>query len=185
MTRCFTRRCFLAATMVALPAAGVRADAPGDGVVIGPAGPGGIGAGVGPGGVVVAGDPCYRGTIFTSLKVVRAYRDNEAFAFKHFEGKTLQISGRLVAVKRDKVVVNDKVVFEGFVALVTPDGKAPKPYGLEFRFPLAALKADPQFACDVAALWAGQFVTLQGTVAEALQEGEYVGIIFNDARIVR
>jgi hypothetical protein len=154
--------------------------------VIGPelSGAGGVGGVVSPGGAIV-GDTCDRGTIFTSLKVVRAYRDNEAFAFKHFEGKTLDISGRLVAVKRDKIVVNDVVVFEGFVALVTPDGKPPKPFGLEFRFPLAALKADPQFACDVANLWAGQFVTLRGTCQGPVQEGDYVGIIFNNAQIVR
>ena len=76
-------------------------------------------------------------------------------------------------------------VFDGFVALVTPDGKPPKPFGLEFRFPVAALKADPQFACDVAALWAGQFVTLKGTCQGSVPEGEYVGIIFNDAQIVK
>jgi hypothetical protein len=150
------------------------------------AGPG-YGLGVGgegvPYGVAGTGDPCDRGTIFTSLKVVRAYRDNQAFAFKHFEGKELEISGRLVAVKRDRIEVNGRVEFEGFVALVTPDGKPPKPFGLEFRFPLAALKADPQLACDVAALWAGQFVTLKGTCVGSVAEGEYVGIIFNNAQI--
>src|SRR6266850_5257743 len=136
-------------------------------------------------GVLAAGDPCDRGTIFNALKVVRAYRDNEAFAFKHFEGKQLEISGRLVAVKRDKIVVNDKVMFEGFVALVTPDGKAPKPIGLEFRFPVGALKADPQLACNVAALWPGQFVTLRGVCQGPVPEGEYVGVIFNDAQLAR
>jgi hypothetical protein len=143
---------------------------------------------VGPGmyaGAAGPGDPCDRGTIFNALKVVRSYRDNEAFAFKHFEGKQLEISGRLVAVKRDKIVVNDVVQFDGFVALVTPDGKAPKPFGLEFRFPIAALKADAQLACDVAALWAGQFVTLRGACAGSVPEGDYVGIIFNDAQIAR
>ena len=138
-----------------------------------------------PYGVLGTGDPCDRGTIFTALKVVRAYRDNEAFAFKHFEGKELEISGRLVAVKRDKIVVNDRVEFEGFVALVTPDGKPPKPFGLEFRFPLAALQANPQLACDVASLWAGQFVTLKGFCVGPVTEGDYVGIIFRDAQIVR
>jgi len=68
---------------------------------------------------------------------------------------------------------------------VTPDGKPPKPFGLEFRFPLAALQADPQLACDVGNLWAGQFVTLRGVSAGALPEGEYVGIIFNDSQIAR
>jgi hypothetical protein len=82
--------------------------------------------------------------------------------------------------------VDDVVTFEGFVALVTPDGKPPKPYGLEFRFPLEKLKADPQFACDVAALWAGQFVTLRGKSLGALPpEGDYIPIIFEDAQIVR
>lgn len=135
--------------------------------------------------VVGTGDPCDRGTIFTALKVVRAYRDNEAFAFKHFEGKQLEISGRLVAVKRDRIEVNGVVEFEGFVALVTPDGKPPKPTGLEFRFSTAALKADPQLACDVAALWAGQFVTLRGNCVGPVVEGEYVGVIFKDAQIAR
>jgi hypothetical protein len=171
-----TRFCSLVA-MVFLPAAAL-AIGPGGGVV----GPGFEG---GPGGVLSAGDPCDRGTIFNALKVVRAYRDNEAFAYKHFEGKELEISGRLVGVKRDKIVVDDKVVFEGFVALLTPDGKPPKPFGLEFRFPLAALKADPQFACDVAALWVGQYVTLRGKCQGALREGDYVAVIFNDAQLVR
>ena len=87
-----------------------------------------------PGTCSLAGDPCNRGTIFNALKVVRAYRDNEAFAFKHLEGKQLEISGRLVGVKRHKIVVNDVTSFEGFVALVTPDGKPPKPLGLDFAF---------------------------------------------------
>ena len=145
-------------------------------------GPGGYGAGAGP---IVPGDPCDRGTSFTSLKVVRAYRDNEAFAFKHLEGKQLEISGRLVAVKRDKIIVNDVLVFEGFVALVTPDGKPPKPVGLEFRFSTAALKADPQLACDVAALWPGQFVILRGNCVGPIPEGAYTGVIFSDAQIVK
>jgi hypothetical protein len=174
-------RTLLVITLLCAPVVAL-AIGPGD-AVIGPELSGAAGAGVGPG--VIVGDPCERGTIFTALKVVRAYRDNEAFAFKHFEGKTLDISGRLVAVKRDKIVVNDVVVFEGFVALVTPDGKPPKPFGLEFRFPLAALKANPQLACDVANLWAGQFVTLRGVCQGPVQEGDYVGIIFNDAQIVR
>src|SRR5262245_47336034 len=58
-------------------------------------------------------DPCYRGTMFNALKVLRAYRDNEAFAFHHFEGKRLTISGRLVRVRRDAVnyvLVDDKGV---------------------------------------------------------------------------
>lgn len=133
------------------------------------------------------GDPCDRGTLFPALKVVRAYRDNEAFAFKHFEGKELEISGRLLTVKRDTIVDENtkQVLFDGYVALVTPDGKAPKPIGLEFRFPIAALKADPQFACDVASLWAGQFVTLKGMCAGPIKTGEYVGVIFNNSQIVR
>ena len=159
---------FVALLVSVVPAA-LFAAGPGDTLLMGP----GMGAppmvaGSGPYG---SGDPCDRGTIFTSLKVVRAYRDNEAFAFKHFEGKQLEISGRLVAVKRDRIVVNDVVEFEGFVALVTPDGKPPKPIGLEFRFSTAALRADPQLACDVAALWAGQFVTLRGTCVGPVVEG--------------
>jgi hypothetical protein len=171
-------RFYTLAAIVFFPAVALGV-APGDSVL----GPGVYGEAPG---VLSTGDPsCERGTIFTALKVVRAYRDNEAFAFKHFEGKQLEISGRLVGVKRDKIVVNDVVVFEGFVALVTPDGKPPKPFGLEFRFPLAALQANPQFACDVANLWAGQFVTLRGTCQGPLPEGEYVAIIFNDAQIAR
>jgi hypothetical protein len=163
--------------VICLPVVALGAG-PGDNVL----GPGMYG---GAASVMSAGDPCDRGTIFNSLKVVRAYRDNEAFAFKHFEGKQLEISGRLVAVKRDRIVVNDVVVFEGFVALITPDGKPPKPYGLEFRFPLAKLKESPQLACDVATLWAGQFVTLRGVCQGSVPEGEYVGIIFNDAQIAQ
>lgn len=136
-------------------------------------------------GVLAGGDPCERGTIFNALKIVRAYRDNQAFAFRHFEGRELEVSGRLLAVRRDKIVVGDTVIFEGFVALVTPDGKPPKPFGLEFRFPLAALQADPDLACQVGNLWAGKYVTLRGTCQGALPAGEdYVGIIFNDAQIV-
>lgn len=174
------KRLALLAALVCSPAT-IHAAGPGDSIMLGPGMyegvPGALGAGT--------GDPCDRGTIFKSLKVVKAYRDNEAFAFKHFEGKQLEISGRLVTVKRDKIVINDVLVFDGFVALVTPDGKPPKPFGLEFRFPVAALKADPQFACDVAALWAGQFVTLKGTCQGAVPEGDYVGIIFNDSQIVK
>ena len=179
-------RSWLVALVALLPAT-LMAAGPGEYLTVGPgmAGAPPMVAGVGPYGVAGSGDPCDRGTIFTALKVVRAYRDNEAFAFKHFEGKQLEISGRLVAVKRDRIVVNDVVEFEGFVALVTPDGKPPKPIGLEFRFSTAALKADPQLACDVAALWAGQFVTLRGTCVGPVVEGEYVGVIFKDSQIAR
>lgn len=175
MTRCLIAG-FLCLMTGALLAAG-----PGYGV-------GGMGVEGAPSyGVLVAGDPCDRGTIFTALKVVRAYRDNEAFAFKHFEGKELEISGRLVAVKHDVIIKENtnEVLFDGYVALVTPDGKAPKPIGLEFRFSKEALKADPQLACDVASLWAGQFVTLRGTCLEAVKTGEYVGVIFNNSSIAR
>ena len=137
-------------------------------------------------------DPCYRGTIFPALKVVRAYRDNEAFAYHHFEDKRLQISGRLVSIKKRLAVpyvevdpVTKKPIrdVEGryslierdvFVALVTPDGKFPQApltvtggevkemIGLEFRFPIETLKDKPAARCGISALWAGQFVTLKG-----------------------
>jgi hypothetical protein len=174
-----TRHLFLAACV--LHASAAVAAGPGGSIM----GPGMYGEGLGATGPVVAGDPCDRGTVFTALKVVRAYRDNEAFAFKHLEGKQLEISGRLVAVKRDKIVVNDVLVFDGYVALVTPDGKPPKPVGLEFRFSIAALKADPQLACDVAALWPGQFVMLRGNCIGPVPEGDYIGVIFNDAQIAK
>jgi hypothetical protein len=164
-------------------------------------------------------NPCYRGTIFNSLKIVKSYRDNEAFAFTHFEGKRLQVSGRLVQVRRDSVqyVLVDPVTKkpvgplpntvalpgayqwsadtqEVFTALVTPDGKPPTPvlnpdgtikpaFGLEFRFPLSQLNT-PAKRCAVAALWAGQFVTLKGDARGAIKEGEYTGIIFENAEIV-
>jgi hypothetical protein len=171
-----TRQTFLAVSMMVSSMA--WAAGPGDGVM-------GLGIYGGPVGAGVTGDPCDRGTSFTALKVVRAYRDNEAFAFKHLEGKQLDISGRLVAVKHDKIIVNNVLVFDGYVALVTPDGKPPKPVGLEFRFSIAALRADPQLACDVAALWPGQFVTLRGTCQGSVPEGDYVGVIFNDAQIAK
>ncbi|MEX2176505.1 MAG: hypothetical protein WD872_19225 [Pirellulaceae bacterium] len=136
-------------------------------------------------GVLSAADLCERGTIFNALKVVRAYRDNEAFAFKHLEGREIEISGRLVAVKRDIIPV-EGVPTEFFVALVTPDGKPPEKFGLEFRFPAQTLKDRPELACQVAELWAGQFVTLRGFCRGPLKspDTEYVGIIFNDAQIV-
>lgn len=168
-------------TFSTLIATAALAAGPGDSVL----GPGAYGEGVGAAGPIVPGDPCDRGTVFTALKVVRAYRDNEAFAFKHLEGKQLEISGRLVAVKRDKIIVNDVLVFDGFVALVTPDGKPPKPVGLEFRFSAAALRADPQLACDVAALWPGQFVILRGNCVGPVPEGGYIGVIFSDAQIAK
>jgi hypothetical protein len=192
-------RFYTLAALVLLPAAAIgggpldNVQAPGyySGAAgaVGAAGPY-EGAAGGAGGVLVI-DPCERGTIFTALKVVRAYRDNVAFAFKHLEGKQLQISGRLVGVTRDKIVVNNVTVFEGFVALITPDGKAPlpptQPFGLEFRFPLAALQADPQLACDLGNLQPGQFVTLRGVCVgpPITPEGEYIAIIFKDSQIVR
>lgn len=171
-----TRLSFFAFSVVVSTAA--FGAGPGDSVMS----PGMYGAGVGP---IAPGDPCDRGTNFTALKVVRAYRDNEAFAFKHLEGKQLEISGRLVGVKRDKIIINEVLVFDGFVALVTPDGKQPKPVGLEFRFSTAALKADPQLACDVAALWPGQFVILRGNCVGPIQEGAYTGVIFSDSQIAK
>jgi hypothetical protein len=157
-------------------------------------GPGGYGpvgvegAGAGPGPMYTPGHPsCERGTIFKAVQVTKAYRDNEAFAFKFFEGKKLEISGRLIAVKRDTIEdpMTKQVLFDGFVALVTPDGKPPKPVGLEFRFPLAKLKADPDLACQVANLWAGQFVTLRGTCTGAIKDPGYTAVIFADSELAR
>jgi hypothetical protein len=90
-------------------------------------------------------DPCYRGTMFPALKITRAYRDNQAFAYHHFEDKKLTISGRLVAIKKRQLVpyvavdpvtgkaLRDKetgryelIERDCFVALVTPDGKFPQ-----------------------------------------------------------
>ena len=171
------KRPFLFSASIILCTAALAAG-PGDSVM----GPGLYDGAVSPAGPV---DPCDRGTVFTALKVVRAYRDNAAFAFKHLEGKQLEISGRLVAVKKDTIIVNDIVTFDGYVALVTPDGKPPKPVGLEFRFSTAALRADPQLACDLAALWPGQFVMLRGTCIGALPGGDSVEVIFNDSQIAK
>ncbi|QDU28253.1 hypothetical protein ETAA8_33530 [Anatilimnocola aggregata] len=152
--------------------------------------------------VVSKGDPCYRGTIFPALKLTRAYRDNQAFAYHHFEGKRLQISGRLVNVKRDLVPVavrdaDGRIVLdqfgnqqleqkEAFVALVTPDGKLPLQFGLEFRFLVDDIKTKPEIRCALAALWAGQFVTLKGDCKGALTspDGLYTAIIFEKSEIV-
>src|SRR5262249_30854772 len=136
-------------------------------------------------------DPCYRGTMFPALKITRAYRDNQAFAYHHFEDKRLQISGRLVAIKKkyafDTVVIDPVTKLpkraadgqyivepkEVYVALVTPDGKfpqlpnnlvgpPPELFGLEFCFPVEQMKTSAELRCAIAALWAGQFVTLKG-----------------------
>jgi hypothetical protein len=166
-------------------------------------------------------DPCYRGTMFNALKITRAYRDNQAFAFHHFEDKRLTVSGRLVAIKQKRLIpyvavdpVTKKAILketpdayskyelverDAFVALVTPDGKfpqlpqnltpgAPVPelFGLEFRFPLDELKNNPQLRCDIAALWAGQFVTLKGDCRGAYPSPEgYTAIIFENTEIVK
>jgi hypothetical protein len=186
-------RTFLIAAIVCIPTVALAASpvsvltyagesyGPGDGY-------GPVGAGAGPGPMYTPGHPsCERGTIFKAVQVTKAYRDNEAFAFKFFEGKKLEVSGRLIAVKRD--IIEDpttkQVLFDGFVALVTPDGKPPKPIGLEFRFPIAKLKADPDLACQVANLWAGQFVTLRGTCTGAIKDPGYVAVIFADSELAR
>lgn len=159
-------------------------------------------------------DPCYRGTIFPALKVVRAYRDNEAFAYHHFEDKRLQISGRLVSIKKRLAVpyveidpVTKKAVRDAdgryelierdvFVALVTPDGKFPTPpltpdgiikeqIGLEFRFPIDTLKDKPAARCGISGLWVGQFVTLKGDCRGAYPSPDgYTAVIFENAEIV-
>ena len=159
-------------------------------------------------------DPCYRGTLFPALKIVRAYRDNEAFAYHHFEDKRLQISGRLVSVKKrlavpyvaidptTKKAVRDEegkyslIERDVFVALVTPDGKFPMPpvtptgeikemIGLEFRFPIDQLKDKPNARCGISALWAGQFVTLKGDCRGAYPSPDgYTAVIFENAEIV-
>lgn len=189
-------RTFLIAAVVCIPSIALAASpvsvlshvgesyGPGDGY-----GPVGVeGAGGGPGPMYTPGHPsCERGTIFKAVQVTKAYRDNEAFAFKFFEGKKLEVSGRLIAVKRDTIEdpMTNKVLFDGFVALVTPDGKPPKPIGLEFRFPIEKLKSDPDLACQVANLWAGQFVTLRGTCTGAIKDPDYVAVIFADSELAR
>lgn len=171
--------------------------------------------------LVSSTNPCYRGTMFQALKITRSYRDNQAFAYHHFEDKRLTVSGRLVAIKQKRLIpyvavdpVTKKAVLketpdafskyelverDAFVALVTPDGKfpqlpqnlvpgAPIPelFGLEFRFPIDAMKDKPQLRCDVAALWAGQFVTLKGDCRGAYPSPEgYTAIIFENAEIVK
>jgi hypothetical protein len=188
-------RYFLFAAVVCIPAAalaGPPISVLSHGVEgVGPIGEGiGMGPGIaeGPGPMYGPNHPsCERGTIFKAVQVTKAYRDNEAFAFKFFEGKKLEISGRLIAVKRDTIIdeATKQVVFDGFVALVTPDGKPPKPVGLEFRFPIEKLKADPDLACQVANLWAGQFVTLRGTCTGAIKDPGYVAVIFADSELAR
>lgn len=171
--------------------------------------------------LVSSNNPCYRGTMFPALKITRSYRDNQAFAYHHFEDKRLTVSGRLVAIKQKRLIpyvevdpVTKKAKLKEepdafskyeliekdvFVALVTPDGKfpqlpqnltpgAPIPelFGLEFRFPIDAMKNNAQLRCDVAALWAGQFVTLKGDCRGAYPSPEgYTAIIFENAEIVK
>lgn len=179
------KRIFVVLALGLLPCASLAA--PGDGGPV--VGEGGV-LGAGPGGF----DPCYRGTIFNALKVVRAYRDNRAFAYHHFEGKQLEISGRLLLVARD--VVRGKKLENGveieypqdvFVAVVTPDGKPPQRFALEFRFPVDQIKDNPQARCDLAELFAGQFVTIRGTCVgpKATEEGDYVAIIFENSELAR
>jgi hypothetical protein len=159
-------------------------------------------------------DPCYRGTMFPALKIVRAYRDNEAFAYHHFEDKRLQVSGRLVSIKKRLAVpyveidpITKKAIrdVDGryslierdvFVALVTPDGKFPaapitptgeikEMIGLEFRFPIDTLRDKPAARCNISALWAGQFVTLKGDCRGAYPSPDgYTAVIFENAEIV-
>ncbi len=162
-------------------------------------------------------NPCYRGTLFPALKITRAYRDNQAFAYQHFEDQRLTISGRLVSIKKRLAVpyvelnpLTGKVVRDAdgkyvlierdvFVALVTPDGKFPVPplipslttpppelMGLEFRFPIDTMATKPELRCAVAALWAGQFVTLKGDCRGAYPSPDgYTAIIFENAEIVK
>lgn len=160
-------------------------------------------------------DPCYRGLMFPALKITRAYRDNEAFAYHHFEDKRLTVSGRLVSIKKRLAVpyveldpVTGKVIRDAdgryalverdvFVALVTPDGKFPAPkidtadgvikeqFGLEFRFPIDKLAGKPATRCNIASLWAGQFVTLKGDCRGAYPSPDgYTAIIFENTEIV-
>lgn len=97
--------------------------------------------------LINSNDPCYRGTMFNALKIVTSYRDNQAFAYHHFEDKRLTVSGRLVAIKQRRLVpyvdidpvtkkarlkeVPDEfgkyelVEKDVFVALVTPTGEFP------------------------------------------------------------
>jgi hypothetical protein len=111
--------------------------------------PDGMGLGMGgePGyRLVDSANPCYRGKQFRALAIARAYRDNEAFAYQHFEDKRITVTmGRIVSIKKQLAVpyvevdpVTKKPVRledgsyslvekDVFVALVTPTGDFPPP----------------------------------------------------------
>lgn len=96
--------------------------------------------------LISSNNPCYRGTQFRALAVARAYRDNEAFAYQHFEDKRITVTmARIVSIKKQLAVpyveINPTtkqavrkedgsyslVEKDVFVALVTPTGDFPPP----------------------------------------------------------
>jgi hypothetical protein len=119
---------------------------------------------------------CKHPGIFSAGAVAKAYRDNQAYAAEFFEGKEIQISGRMLKMK--KVDAGGEGGKEQFALLLSADGKPPKLVGLTFVF-------EDEDRCKLAQLFAGQYVSIRGTYLEKKVDPAtgYTEVKFNKCRL--
>lgn len=127
-------------------------------------------------------DRCKNPGMFPALKLVKAYATNEAYASEYFETIPIQVSGRVLAIK--KIPPNPEVPDskEMFAMSISPDGKPPKlPYliGLTFIF-------EDEDRCKLSEIIPGQFLSVKGTFFEKLVDPGtgYTEVKFAKARLV-
>jgi hypothetical protein len=118
---------------------------------------------------------CKHPGIFPAKAIVKAYRDNQAYAAEFFEGgKTIQVSGRVLKMKKRPPEAGAK---EAFVLLLSPDGKPAKSVHLEFVF-------EDENRCKLAQIFAGQYVSIKGKVKTVEEKDGYTGVQFDQCMLV-
>ena len=145
----------------------------------GPASPLGPGRAMAVGGGT-APNPCVHPGIFGAVDVVRAYRDNQAYAAQFIEGREVQISGRIVNIRKvpEGLLPTTDTPSVAYAILLTPDGKPAKTIALTFIF-----EDKEEDLCKLAQLFVGQYVRIKGTYYEKVEEPLQMEIKFRHCRL--
>lgn len=127
-----------------------------------------------------APNPCVHPGIFGAVEVVRAYRDNQAYAAQFIEGREVQISGRIVNIRKlpDELLPETDKPEVAYAILLTPDGKPAKAISLTFVF-----ENKEEDLCKLAQLFVGQYVRIKGTYYEKVEESLLMEVKFRHCRL--
>jgi hypothetical protein len=125
-------------------------------------------------------NPCAHPGIFNALEVVRAYRDNQAYAAKFIEGREVQVSGRMIKLAKvsEDLLPTPETPKVAFQILLTPDGKPPVKVALTFIF-----EDDEEDLCKLAQLFPGQYIRIKATYYEVVEADGRVEVKFRHARL--